>query len=159
MKTAEKYKYWAMLCDYDLETAQVLIDGKRWVYVAYMCHQALERQLKGMYVYYTNKEAPKTHNLPFLFDKLQKCASFPEQNALTEDARAQLEDFLTEVMFYYMSDYPFSYKRVVSRFIDEETGLSLFRQVRDAVKLLRTMQPEPEQVDIDEEKQNGKQSF
>lgn len=45
MKTIDKYKYWVMLSDYDLDTAEVLVDGKRWVYVAFMCQQAIERQL------------------------------------------------------------------------------------------------------------------
>ena len=86
MTTAEKYRYWAMLADYDLETARVLIEAKRWVYVAYMCHQALERQLKGMYVYYSDKEAPKSHNLPFLFDKLQGCSGFPAAGRMDDVA-------------------------------------------------------------------------
>ena len=159
MKTADKYKYWAMLCDYDMDTAQVLIEGKRWVYVAYMCHQALERQLKGMYVYYLNKEAPKTHNLPFLFDKLQNTPGFPECGALAPEKSVQMEDFFTEVMFYYMSDYPFSYKRVTSRFIDEATGRQLFGQVCDCIQELRALQPLPELVDIEEERQNGKKTF
>lgn len=66
----EKYSYWMMLADYDLETVKVLINGGRWVYVTFLCHQAMERQLKGMYVYYTDKEAPKTHNISFLLRKL-----------------------------------------------------------------------------------------
>lgn len=159
MKTSEKYKYWAMLSDYDMETAQVLIDGRRWVYVAYMCHQALERQLKGMYVYYMDKEAPKTHNLPFLFNKLQSCPGFPMMGKLTDEAVARYEDFFTEIMFYYMSDYPFSYKRIVSRFIDESTGRKLYAQVRACIDELRALQPLPVAVNIESEQQNGKQSF
>ena len=50
MKKLEKYAYWLMLSNYDLETIETLIAGKRWVYVTYLCQQAIERQLKGMYV-------------------------------------------------------------------------------------------------------------
>lgn len=159
MKTAEKYKYWAMLSDYDMETAQVLMDNGRWVYVAYMCHQALERQLKGMFVYYMDKEAPKTHNLPFLFDKLRHCEGFPAIGTMDADAAAGYEDFFTEVMYYYMSDYPFSYKRIVSRFIDEETGRRLYQQVADCLAGLRAMQPAPEHVDIAAEQRSGRTGF
>lgn len=159
MKTSEKYKYWAMLADYDMDTAKVLIDGERWVYVAYMCHQALERQLKGMFVFYADKEAPKSHNLPFLFNKLQNCPGFPMLGTMGDEQAAQLEDFFSEIMFYYMSDYPFSYKRIVSRFIDGETGTQLYDKVRACIAELRAFQPLPETVDIESEQQNGKQSF
>lgn len=148
MTKAEKYQYWAMLADYDMETARVLIDGSRWVYVAFMCHQALERQLKGMYVYYADKEAPKSHNLPFLFDKLQNCPGFPAEGALDDGAIARYEDFFTEIMFYYMSDYPFSYKRITSRLIDRNTGMKLYEQVKKCMEELRTFQPMPETVDV-----------
>lgn len=159
MKTSEKYKYWAMLADYDMDTARVLIDGERWVYVAYMCHQALERQLKGMYVFYMDKEAPKSHNLPFLFNRLQSFPGFPMQGALDDGMIAKYEDFFTEIMFYYMSDYPFSYKRIVSRFIDGETGKRLYEQVKACIDELRAFQPLPLEVDIESEQQSGKQSF
>ena len=143
METGEKYGYWAMMSDYDMETARVLIAGKRWIYVAYMCHQALERQLKGMYVYYMDKEAPKSHNLPFLFDKLRHCPGFPENGPMDDSTAARFEDFFTEIMFYYMSDYPFSYKRIASRFIDESTGMKLYEQVMGYIGELRSLQPLP----------------
>ena len=52
MNKQEKCGYWLMLSDYDLGTIDALIQGERWVYVAYLCQQAMERQLKGMYVYF-----------------------------------------------------------------------------------------------------------
>lgn len=154
MTTAEKYQYWAMLADYDMDTARVLIEGKRWVYVAYLCHQALERQLKGMYAYYMDKEAPKSHNLPFLFDRLHSCPGFPQNGVMNGEVTARFEDFFTEVMFYYMSDYPFSYKRIVSRLIDGDTGMKLYERVLDCIAELRTFQPLPTPVEIPTEKEN-----
>ena len=150
MKPSEKYKYWVMLSDYDIETAKVLIDNEKWVYVAYMCHQALERQLKGMYVYYINKEAPKTHNLAFLFDKLNKSEGFPLFGSIDKQTRNKYEDFFTVVTFYYVSDYPFSYKSIAGRFIDEKTGKKLYKEVVECVEFLRSLQPKPEKVDIKE---------
>ena len=148
MTKAEKYQYWTMLADYDMETARVLIEGKRWVYVAFMCHQALERQLKGMYVYYMDKEAPKSHNLPFLFDKLRSCPGFPASGTMDGETAARYEDFFTEIMFYYMSDYPFSYKRIASRLIDGNTGIRLYGQVMKCIQDLRTFQPVPETMNM-----------
>ncbi len=97
-----------MLSDYDLETIEVLIGGKRWIYVAYLCQQAMERQLKGMYVYYMNAEAPKTHNVSFLYSKTVNSSEFMEQadGARFEERRSDCEDFLVDVMYYYMSAIP-----------------------------------------------------
>ncbi len=147
MKRLEKYRYWVMLSDYDLETIHVLVAGKRWVYVAYLCQQAVERQLKGMYVYYFNSEAPKTHNVNFLFNKLCEAENFPELNnaAAFEQRRDECEDFLIDAMFYYMSDYPFSYKNIMNRFVAEETALDLFARTREMIAWLRTFQPIPSQ--------------
>lgn len=152
MKVVDKYKYWLMLSDYDLDTVQVLIDGKRWVYVAYICQQAIERQLKGMYVYHVGKEAPKSHNLGFLFQKIVSSEAFQancdaKQIELMRDG---CEDFLVEVMFYYMSDYPFSYKNISGRFVDEKTARELYQNTQKYISWLRSLQPLPEPVDFEE---------
>ncbi len=146
MKKLEKYRYWLMLSDYDLDTIDVLVEGKRWVYVAYLCQQAVERQLKGMYVYYLNSEAPKTHNINFLFSKLLALEEFPDVGTHdeVEERREQCEDFLIDAMFYYMSDYPFSYKNIMNRFVDEDIALDLYARTKDMIAWLRAFQPGPE---------------
>lgn len=150
MNKAQKYGYWLMLSDYDLGTIDCLIQGERWVYVAYLCQQAVERQLKGMFVYYNNAEAPKTHNLNFLFRKVADSEKF-QQEADTErfaEHRAEAEDFLIDLMFYYMSDYPFSYKNISSRFVGRDLALQLYAKARETVAWLRSFQPEVEVPEI-----------
>lgn len=149
MKTIDKYKYWILLSNYDLETVKVLIEGERWVYVAYVCQQAIERQLKGMYVYYTNKEAPKTHNASFLFEKIISNEQFvASKNSSFLSRKEECEDFLVDVMFYYMSDYPFSYKNIANRFIDRDTAQELYKKTVETIEWLRGLQPMPETVSI-----------
>jgi HEPN domain-containing protein len=143
MTKQEKYGYWLMLSNYDLGTIDCLAEGRRWVYVAYLCQQALERQLKGMFVYYNDAEAPKTHNVNFLLSKVMNSARFAAEANMERFAerRADCEDFLADVMFYYMSDYPFSYKNISSRFVDAETALELRRKTLDFITWLRSFQP------------------
>lgn len=150
MNRIDKYSYWTMLSDYDLETVEVLITGKRWIYVAYLCQQAMERQLKGMYVYYMNAEAPKTHNVSFLYSKTVNSREFSEQAdcGRFDERRYECEDFLVDLMYYYMSDYPFSYKNIMSRFVDEKTALQLYADAKDYIRWLRTFQPEPVEVEV-----------
>lgn len=152
MNKLEKYRYWLMLSDYDLETVEVLARGGRWVYVAYLCQQAVERQLKGMYVFYCNSEAPKTHNINFLFTKLMAMGDFPllGSREAFEARRAECEDFLIDAMFYYMSDYPFSYKNIMNRFVGEDTAMELYRRTKDMIAWLRAFQPDPTAQDVPE---------
>lgn len=38
MTNEEKVKYWIDQADYDIDTAETLYGGGRWLYVAFMCH-------------------------------------------------------------------------------------------------------------------------
>jgi len=146
MNKLDKCGYWLMLSDYDLETIDTLIAGERWVYVAFLCQQATERQLKAMYVYYMGAEPPKTHNVNFLFSKIVDGESFRTKAEIERFSkrRNDCEDFLMDVMFYYMSDYPFSYKNIMSRFVDKPLALELHAKTRDFVLWLRSFLPEIE---------------
>lgn len=143
MTRLEKYGYWLMLSDYDLGTIDALIAGKRWMYVAFLCQQATERQLKSMYVYYMDAEPPKSHNVNFLFSRILGSKEFQEEADVSrfEERRTACEDFLVDVMFYYMSDYPFSYKNITSRFVDEGLAMELYGKTKDFIAWLRSFQP------------------
>jgi HEPN domain-containing protein len=45
----EKYDYWLDIAKYDLDTADAMLDSKRWLYVVFMCQQAVEKLTKGLY--------------------------------------------------------------------------------------------------------------
>ena len=42
MNNTEKYEKWLEMAQYDLETADVMFDSGRYMYVAFMCQQAKE---------------------------------------------------------------------------------------------------------------------
>ena len=42
----DKVKYWKELSDYDMETAEVMYRGSRWLYVGFMCHQVPQFGIK-----------------------------------------------------------------------------------------------------------------
>ena len=65
----DRIQYWIDLSEYDLETAQVMLDGKRFLYVGFMCHQVIEKILKGYYVFIINGNPPYTHNLSYLAEQ------------------------------------------------------------------------------------------
>jgi len=39
----DKAKYWIDIADYDIETAKAMLVSKRYLYVGFMCHQAIEK--------------------------------------------------------------------------------------------------------------------
>jgi len=58
-----KVQYWIDLAEYDFETAEAMLETKRFLYVGFMCHQVIEKALKGYYVHVKNEIPEKIHNL------------------------------------------------------------------------------------------------
>ncbi|MBN2107816.1 MAG: HEPN domain-containing protein [Deltaproteobacteria bacterium] len=65
----EKTLYWLELAEYDLETARVVLAGRRFLYVGFMCHLAAEKTLKAWFYEKTDDTPPYTHNLALLAQK------------------------------------------------------------------------------------------
>lgn len=59
----DKTAYWFDIADYDFATAIDLQKSKRWLYVAFMCHQTLEKGLKAYWCATQPIDPPYTHNL------------------------------------------------------------------------------------------------
>lgn len=69
MDKPERHKYWLELAEYDLETAKVMLAGERYLYVGFMCHQVVEKALKGYYSCISEDNPPYIHNLTILSKK------------------------------------------------------------------------------------------
>ena len=59
----EKTEYWNEIAEYDIETAKAMLVSKRFLYVGFMCHQAIEKKLKAYYCSTVKSVPPFTHNL------------------------------------------------------------------------------------------------
>jgi HEPN domain-containing protein len=55
--------HWIDLAEYDLETARLMLRGRRYLYVGFMCHQAIEKALKAYIAEKTGTQPEFTHNL------------------------------------------------------------------------------------------------
>jgi len=73
-----KFKYWIDLSDYDFETAEAMLQSKRYLYVGFMCHQTIEKAFKAYYTKVKAETAPYTHSLSFLAKKGGFYESFTE---------------------------------------------------------------------------------
>ncbi|MEW5758135.1 MAG: HEPN domain-containing protein [Candidatus Omnitrophota bacterium] len=57
---------WIKSSDYDIKTALVMFNGKRYIYVIFMCHLSTEKLLKAIVAKVIKKVPPKTHDLLYL---------------------------------------------------------------------------------------------
>ena len=58
----DKVAYWLSIANEDLEVAEDLFKTKRWLYVAFMCHQVIEKTLKAYWNASRDDEPPYIHN-------------------------------------------------------------------------------------------------
>ena len=57
-----KVAYWLDIADYDLDTAEAMYQTGRWLYVAFMCHQVIEKTIKAYWCGTQSTDPPYTHN-------------------------------------------------------------------------------------------------
>jgi len=72
-------RYWIDISDYDLETAEAMLQSKRYLYVGFMCHQTIEKAFKAYFVKIKSETAPYTHSLSFLAKRGEFYESFTEE--------------------------------------------------------------------------------
>ena len=58
----DKVQYWLDIVTDDLDTAEYLFKGGKWLYTAFMCHQVIEKVLKAYWVATREDDPPYTHS-------------------------------------------------------------------------------------------------
>ena len=48
MSIQDKFEYWLDIAKYDLETAEAMFAADRWLYVVFMCQQAIKKLSKSI---------------------------------------------------------------------------------------------------------------
>lgn len=144
MTYEEKYRYWEMISDYDIGTAHDMINAERWMYVASICYSAVARLLKGLIVYGTHKEAPKSDNLIFLASRICESEEFMStpDGIRFKSEKTEYFDIMADITFYHISDYPFSYQKMTDRFIGKETAQAVFDATEKLILWFKTFAPE-----------------
>jgi HEPN domain-containing protein len=66
----KKVAEWLKQADYDMDTAEFMAKGGRYIYAVFMCHLAIEKALKGLYLHNLRETPPKTHNLVYLLNRI-----------------------------------------------------------------------------------------
>lgn len=122
----EDIKYWVDLADYDLETAKVMLDSGRYIYVLFMCQQAIEKILKAHVVRTTQKFPPRLHNLVRLLELSELILD--EEN----------KKFLEKLNYYYISSrYPEDRKELAKE-VNKQLAREYYNNSEELFKWLKT---------------------
>lgn len=126
MTTEEKVEYWLDIASYDLGTAESMLRSGRYLYVAFMCQQSIEKSLKAYHIKKHGKEAPPSHNLSYLANLISLEMDEPSFSFL---------DRLTA--FYIQARYP-AYKEKLSEAVDEAEARDFLRQTKEVFEWLQS---------------------
>jgi len=66
MTNAEKTQHWINLSNYDVETAEAMLQTKCYLYVGFMCHHVVEKIFKACYTKLKEDNPPFTHDLEYI---------------------------------------------------------------------------------------------
>ena len=83
----DKVTYWIEMSDYDFDTAKAMLETKRYLYVAFMCHQTIEKILKAYWSNMLEEPPLKIHSLSRLAEK----------SGLDKDMSEEQTDFIDEL--------------------------------------------------------------
>jgi len=89
-------QYWLDLADYDLETGRAMLASGRLLYVAFMCHQTVEKALKALYADRRRATPPRIHGLVAL---AQKAGAHAEMSPAQQDCLEALDPMNIECRY------------------------------------------------------------
>lgn len=115
--------HWVERSQYDLDTAKIMLETGRYLYVAYMCQQAVEKILKA-FIARLGKENFPIHNL----NRLAEIATI--SNELTPEQF----NFLAELTPYHIEARYGDYKESLSEIINEKKAEQVYKKTREIHK-------------------------
>jgi len=134
MMTAEdKFKYWLEYAEYDLGTAEAMLKSGRWLYVVFMCQQAIEKLVKGLYILYMDDNVPRIHNIRPLVERFEDKlpVKIPDDNYV----------FFDKLSDYYLNNrYPEYISKLGSQMKEHDVSPILL-QTREVFSWLLTLKP------------------
>lgn len=118
----EKENYWIQIAAYDLETAKAMLDAGRYLYVGFMCHQSIEKILKGVFTIKSETVPPKIHNLARLLQLTKLDSDIPDDllETLNELNPLNIATGYPDQEFEIIQDFDYDYS---SELLEKTRGL------------------------------------
>ena len=118
-------EHWIERSQYDLDTAKVMLDAGRYLYVSYMCQQTVEKLLKAI-IAQQGKENFPIHNLNRL----------AEISTIRDELNSEQFNFLAELTPYNIEARYGDYKEKLSEIIDEQKAQQVYKKTLEIHKWL-----------------------
>jgi HEPN domain-containing protein len=114
----DKYiSHWLERSNYDLETAKAMLVAGRYLYVAYMCQQAVEKLLKAIIAQHGKENLP-IHNLNRLADLA----------GLRDELTEKQVDLMADLSAYNIEARYGDYKDSLSEVVDDKKAKLIYNQ-------------------------------
>jgi HEPN domain-containing protein len=107
MDIQEKFTHWLNLSQYDLDSATNMFNSGRWLYVAFMRQQAIEKLVKGIHILLVGDNFPRIH-------EIQKIVKLFEDK-LKEPVSEERYQFMAEISSYYLNIRYVDYKQTINK--------------------------------------------
>jgi HEPN domain-containing protein len=119
-------RQWIERSQYDLKTARSLLKSRRYLYVAFMCQQCIEKIIKG-YISARGQLPPYLHNLARIAEKAELLSG------LSNDHQQLLADLNP---FYIKARYG-EYRSALSTVCKKEKAVSLLKKTEEFILWLK----------------------
>ena len=119
---------WLALAEYDLKTADAMLQAERYLYVVFTCQQAIDKLLKAIYVDENQQTPPYTHNLLRLVDSLKISKTLNEEK----------NSFLETLNSYYIESRYTEEISELSGLLDREKAEQVFSSTRELFSWLKS---------------------
>jgi len=120
MTNAKKIQRWISLSDYDMETADAMLQTKRYLYVGFMCHQVVEKIFKACYAKLKEDTPPYTHDLEYIAVK----------SGFYEMLSEKQQDFIVELNPLNIETRYSEYKEEISKRLTPAKCTKLLEQTK-----------------------------
>lgn len=127
MTEQNKIDYWVDISDYDLKTAEAMLETGRFLYVGFMCHQVIEKILKGYFVFVKNEQPPYIQTL----DRLAK------MTGLIDEFSENQKEFIRRLQPLNIEmRYPV-YKEKLLKFLTKEKCEDIITETKELLKWIK----------------------
>jgi len=124
MTQHEVVKFWFDKAQDEIESATIMLNVGRYLYAGFMCHQAIEKALKGYFVFLKDDRHPQTHNL----------AKLMEQTGLNGRASDEHKKTITKLNPLYIETRYEDYKNKISNLLTKEYSELLLVETEELYK-------------------------
>lgn len=127
MAREEQVKQWFDIAEQDMQVAELTHKNSYWLYTAFLCHQALEKALKGYWTAVRDDIPLYTHSHAKLMEECGLMAKLTDE---------QLKFVAMMIPMYIEARYP-SYKQKVAGTLNEQISQHILDETKQMIQWIK----------------------